>query len=156
MRTTGLSIRLATIDDAADIAALSRDEIERGLPWSWTQERVAAAIRNPDTNVAVAGERGGIAGFGIMVYRDEAAHLSLFCVRASHRRQGVGSDILRWLEDVAVTAGARCIRLECRRDNVAARDFYGEHGYHERAIARGYYQGREDAVQLEKYCVPPS
>jgi ribosomal-protein-alanine N-acetyltransferase len=91
-----------------------------------------------------------------MIYRDEAAHLSLFCVKASHRRQGVGSAILRWLEDVARTAGARCIRLECRRDNAAARDFYGEHGYHERAIARGYYQGREDAVQLEKFLIPPS
>ncbi len=156
MRTTGLSIRLATPDDAADIAALSRDEIERGLPWSWTTDRVASSIRHPETNVAVAGERGALTGFGIMVYRDETAHLSLFCVKASHRRQGVGSAILRWLEDVALTAGARSIRLECRRDNVVARNFYGEHGYHERAIARGYYQGREDAVQLEKYLVPPS
>jgi [ribosomal protein S18]-alanine N-acetyltransferase len=155
VRTTGLSIRLATPDDAADIAALSRDEIERGLPWSWTEGRVADSIRNPDTNVAVAGERGGIAGFGIMIYRDEAAHLSLFCVKASHRRQGVGSAILRWLEDVARTGGVRTIRLECRRDNDAARNFYGEHGYHERAIARGYYQGREDAVQLEKFLIPP-
>ena len=156
MRTTGLSIRLATPDDAADIAAMSRDEIERGLPWSWTRDRVANAIRDPDTNVVVAGERGGIAGFGIMIYRDAAAHLSLFCVKASHRRQGVGSAILHWLEDVARTAGARTIGLECRRDNAGARNFYGEHGYHERAIARGYYQGREDAVRLEKHLVPPS
>jgi ribosomal-protein-alanine N-acetyltransferase len=156
VRTTGLSIRLATPDDAADIAAMSRDEIERGLPWSWTEDRVASSIRHPDTNVAVAGERGGIAGFGIMLYRDEAAHLSLFCVKASLRRQGVGSAILRWLEDVARTAGARTIRLECRRDNDAARNFYGEHGYHERAIARRYYQGREDAVQLEKFLISPS
>jgi ribosomal-protein-alanine N-acetyltransferase len=153
VNTTGLSIRLATPEDAADIAALSRDEIESGLGWSWTPARVADSIRNPDTNVAVAGERGAVAGFGIMSYRDESAHLSLFCVRADHRRQGVGSAILRWLEDVARTAGARTIGLECRRDNAGARDFYGEHGYHEHAIARGYYRGREDAVRLEKWLV---
>jgi ribosomal-protein-alanine N-acetyltransferase len=156
VRTTGLSLRLATPDDAADIAALSRDEIERGLPWSWTEDRVASSIRHPDTNVVVAGERGGIAGFGIMIYRDDAAHLSLFCVKKSHRRAGVGGAILRWLEDVARTAGVRSIRLECRRDNAIARNFYGEHGYHESAIARGYYQGKEDAVRLEKHLVPPS
>lgn len=156
MRTTGLSIRLATLDDAADIAALSRDEIESGLGWSWTPARVAGAIRDRDTNVAVADERGALTGFGIMSYRDETAHLSLFCVKAEHRRHGVGSAILRWLEDVARTAGARTIGLECRRHNVVARNFYGEHGYHEHAIARGYYRGREDAVRLEKWLVPPA
>lgn len=156
MRTTGLSLRLATLEDAAGIAKLSRDEIERGLPWSWTEDRVAASIRHPDTNVVVAGERGSIAGFGIMLYRDEAAHLSLFCVKASNRRQGVGSAILHWLEDVALTAGARRIGLECRRDNAAARNFYGEHGYHEQAIARGYYRGKEDAVRLEKWLLLPT
>jgi ribosomal-protein-alanine N-acetyltransferase len=155
MRTTGLSLRLATLDDALDIAMMSRDEIERGLGWSWTQGRVAHSIQNPDMNVVVAGDAGAIAGFGIMLYRDEAAHLSLFCVRSSHRRQGVGSAILRWLEDVALTAGARTIGVECRRDNDIARNFYGEHGYHEKAIARGYYQGKEDAVRLEKWLVTP-
>jgi len=155
VRTTGLSLRLATLDDAADIAKLSRDEVERGLPWSWTEDRVAASIRHLDINVVVAGDRGAIAGFGIMLYRDDAAHLSLFCVKAANRRQGVGSAILRWLEDVARTAGARRIGLECRRDNAAARNFYGEHGYHEQGIARGYYRGKEDAVRLEKWLIAP-
>ena len=68
----------------------------------------------------------------------------------------VGSAILRWLEDVARTAGARTIGLECRRSHAVARNFYGELGYHEHAIARGYYRGREDAVRLEKWLVPPA
>ena len=153
-------IRLATRADAAEIAAMSRDQIERGLPWSWTAERVAAAIRNRDTNVAVVGEPRAIVAFGIMAYRDETAHLLLFSVLPSHRRHGVGSRLLHWLEAVAVTAGIARIAVECRRDNTAARNFYAEFGYHELAITKGYYRGYsgvlEDAIRLEKWLHDPS
>lgn len=130
---------------------MSRDEIEQGLPWSWTEGRVAAAIRHVDTNVAVMGERGAIIGFGIMAYRDEAAHLLLFSVRKQSRRQGLGTKMLRWLEEVAITAGLQRIVVECRRDNDVARNFYAEAAYHEMAISKGYYRGVEDAVRLEKW-----
>jgi ribosomal-protein-alanine N-acetyltransferase len=148
-------IRLATLADAASIAAMSRDQIERGLPWSWTETRVAGAIRNADTNVAVIGEPGALQGFGIMAYRDDVAHLLLFSVRPEQRRQGLGSALLRWLEDVAITAGVQRIVVECRRDNAAARNFYAERGYHELAIAKGYYRGVEDAIRLEKWLHEP-
>jgi ribosomal-protein-alanine N-acetyltransferase len=144
-------IRLATRADAAAISAMSRDEIEQGLPWSWTESRVLGAIHNRDTNVAVMGEPGALRGFGIMAYRDELAHLLLFSVRPEYRRRGVGSELLRWLEEVAVNAGVQRIVVECRRDNAGARNFYAETGYHELAISKGYYRGVEDAVQLEKW-----
>lgn len=149
----GPAIRLARREDAAQIAAMSRDEVERGLPWRWTKSRVERAIVDPEINVAVAGDPGSLIAFGIMSYRDVTAHLLLFSVRESHRRQGVGSAILRWLEDVARAAGIESIQLECRRGNDAARNFYAEHGYHEQVIAKGYYVGVEDAVRLEKWLV---
>jgi ribosomal-protein-alanine N-acetyltransferase len=145
-----ISVRLATLDDAAGIAAMSREYIEHGLPWSWTEARVELAIRNPDTNVAVVGERGAIAAFGIMSYRDDA-HLLLFAVRRQYQRKGVGSALLRWLEEVARCAGMRHIRVECRRSNDAARNFYSEHGYHECAISPRMYRGLEDGILLEKF-----
>jgi ribosomal-protein-alanine N-acetyltransferase len=145
------AVKLATAADAADIAAMSRDEIEHGLPWSWTEARVLRAIANPDVNVAVLRESRTLVGFGIMSYRDEEAHLLLFSVRKSHRRQGIGKALLDWLEQVARDAGINHILLECRRDNAPARNFYAEYGYHELAITRGYYQGVEDAIRLEKW-----
>ena len=154
------SIRLATRADAAEIAAMSRDQIEQGLPWSWTEGRVGGAIRNRDTNVAVVGETGALVGFGIMAYRDEVAHLLLFSVRPSHRRKGGGTNLLRWLEAVAVTAGIERVVVECRRDSAPARSFYAESGYHELAITKGYYRGYsgvvEDAIRLEKWLHDPS
>ena len=151
---TDTSVTLATSSDAAAIAAMSRDLIESGLGWSWTQARVRRVLQDPDTNVAVLRDSEGhdhqIVAFGIMSYRDEAAHLLLFAVRESHRRKRLGSLVLRWLEEVARTAGLARIQVECRLDNPAARNFYGEHGYHELAITKGYYGGIQAAVRLEK------
>jgi ribosomal-protein-alanine N-acetyltransferase len=149
-----VAVRLATLTDAAEIAAMSREYIEHGLPWSWTEDRVARAIRDADTNVVVVGERGTIAAFGIMFYANDDAHLLLFAVRRANQRRGVGSAVLRWLEEAARTAGARRIRVECRRDNAPARNFYIEHAYHERDIAKGMYRGLKDGIHLEKWFRP--
>ena len=150
-----LAVRLAVPADAAAIAMLSRDHIEQGLPWRWRPERIVRAIRDRDTNVVVVGEPGAIVAFGIMSYNDDDAHLLLFAVQHSSRRRGIGSALLKWLEEVAGSAGARRIRLEARRDNPAARHFYSEHGYHERALVHSMYCGIADGVLLEKWLRDP-
>lgn len=146
-----VTVRLATIHDATDIAAMSRDYIESGLPWRWRFERVAHAINDPETNVAVVGPEDAIAAFGIMSYIDDDAHLLLFAVRRAKQRQGIGSALLCWLESVACSAGVRRIRVEARRDNLAARSFYNEHGYHETVLAEAMYSGIVDGVRLVKW-----
>jgi ribosomal-protein-alanine N-acetyltransferase len=154
VKTADVAVRLARAADAVDIAAMSRDYIEDGLPWTWTAGRVEAAIREADINVVVAGERRAISAFGIMSYPDDDAHLLLFAVRQNQRRRGVGSAILRWLEKAADTAGAKRIRVECRRDNVGARNFYCEHGYQELSITTKFYRGLKDGIHLVKWLRP--
>lgn len=160
MKTADASVRVATVGDAAEIATMSRDYIEDGLPWTWTEGRVAAAVTDPETNVVVVGDRGIIIAFGIMSYPNDDAHLLLFAVRGTHRRRGVGSAILHWLEQAARTAGAKRIRVECRRDNTAARNFYCEHAYTELRITPKYYRGLKDGIHLVKWFAaggePPS
>lgn len=146
-----IAIRLAVAADAPGIASMSRDLIEYGLRWGWRYERVARAISASETNVAVAGPKGKPIAFGIMNYRDDDAHLVLFAVQAARQRQGIGSALLIWLEAVARAAGAQRIRVEARTENVAARSFYNEHGYHERALSKAMYSSRVDGVSLEKW-----
>jgi ribosomal protein S18 acetylase RimI-like enzyme len=144
-------IRLATRDDGRAIAALSRTEIEHGLPWRWTPPRVQRAVADPRTNVCVARHGdGSLLGFGIMVYADDTAHLSLLAVNPSARRRGVGSALLLWLEQVAGVAGLERVQLEARRSNAAALAFYGRHGYQQTGTVAGMYLGVEDGVRLEK------
>jgi len=146
-----LTIRLATPDDAFAIAALSRAEIEHGLPWTWRETRVRHAIADPDTNVIVVGPPGAVSAFGLMYYADDDAHLLLFAVHRSRQRQGIGSALLQWLEDAARAAGASRVRVEARMDNEAARSFYNERGYHEGEIVRRMYSDRLDGVRLVKW-----
>ena len=148
---TDVAVRLARLADAAEIATMSRDYIERGLPWTWTEARVAHAIRDPETNVVVVRESGALLGFGIMFYASDDAHLLLFAVRRAHQRRGVGSAILRWLEDVARDRGREAHPRRCLRENSAARNFYCEHGYHELDITQKFYRGLKDGVHLEKW-----
>jgi [ribosomal protein S18]-alanine N-acetyltransferase len=152
--TTDPTIRLAEPGDAADIAAMSRELIETGLPWGWRPARVLQAIRNPAMNVAVVRQDTALVAFGIMEYLETDAYLVLLAVGPSHQRRGLGSALVQWLEASAAVAGAERIRVETRRDNVPARSFYNELGYHETGIRRGRYSDAVDGIQLEKWLRP--
>jgi ribosomal-protein-alanine N-acetyltransferase len=149
-----LRIQLAERSHARAIAELSRTAIEHGLRWSWRAERISAAMAASDTNVAVAYERGRFAGFGIMQYEPALAHLVLFAVRPTHRRRGIGSALLRWLEEVAMVAGVAWVRIEAREENAAALAFYARHGYQRKADAPRLYGGQVDGVLLHKALRP--
>lgn len=145
------SIAFATGSDARAIAELSRDHIEHGLGWSWTESRVADSMRDPATNVVVMRERRALLGFGVMHYGDRSAHLALLGVQPQVRRRGLGSALFAWLEKSAVTAGVGIIKVEARVDNPAAIAFYGKLGFRAVANHAGYYRGLIDAVCLEKF-----
>lgn len=148
MISSELSLRLARPADATTIANLSRELIEYGLRWRWTPMRIAASIRDSDVNVLVACIRANIAGFAIMRYRDDDAHLDLLAVAPPYRRAGVGRQLLEWLEKCAVVAGIFSVALEVRAANEGAQRFYQRMGYRILVHLPGYYQGVEAALRM--------
>jgi ribosomal-protein-alanine N-acetyltransferase len=147
---TDYEIELAAPKDAFRIAALSRDEIEYGLPWNWRPRRVAKAIADKATNAVVARHGDSLAGFAIMQYGDDEAHVVLFAVHPAHRRKGVGTALLSWLEATARTAGIESIWLEARERNIEAIAFYRKHGFTQLNLQKAYYLGVENAVRMAK------
>lgn len=148
------TVELAADDAVAQIARMSRDHIEQGLAWGWTDDRVRAALGDADTNVAVVRSGPRVQAFGIMRYRERHAHLLLLAVRPAERRKGLATAIVTWLESVAMAAGSEHIVVECRRSNADARCLYLDLGYHERRIASRMYGDREDGILLEKWLRP--
>jgi ribosomal protein S18 acetylase RimI-like enzyme len=148
MKSFELSLQLARPADANTIGKLSRDLIENGLQWRWTPRRVAASIRAPDVNVLVARVQENIAGFAIMRYGDDDAHLDLLAVAPPYRRAGVGRQLLEWLEKCAVVAGIFSVALEVRAANEGAQLFYKRMGYRTLLQLPGYYQGIEAALRM--------
>ena len=148
--STTTTIRIATRADASAISEMSRDLIEHGLGWSWTRERVLRSLRHPDTNAVIALRGQDRAGFAIMKYGDEEAHLLLLAVHPGHARHGVGSSLVEWLEASARIAGIARVILEARRSNSAAHAFYLALGYAQTQVLPGYYGGREASVRMGK------
>ncbi len=140
-------LRPARMTDAIEIADMSRHFIEAGLGWSWIPSRVACCIRGRNTVVVVAQINGSVAGFAIMSFAVETAHLQLLAVRPRFRRRGVGRRLLAWLEETALTAGTPLISLELRAGNRAALSFYQRLGYRRTGRVHGYY-GKEAAERM--------
>ena len=145
---TQVRLGLAHADDAATIAAMSRQLIEHGLAWSWNEERVARCLRNRDCVVLAARDRRRVIGFAIMEFYAIHAHLNLLAVQPGFRRQGVGRQLLEWLEASARTAGIFTVNLELRSTNDGARAFYEKLGFRSAGRKAAYYDGREDAVRM--------
>jgi ribosomal-protein-alanine N-acetyltransferase len=143
-------IGLAARGDARRIAMMSRDLVEQGLGWRWTEPRILRVMRDPAINVVVARDKGDIAGFAVMQYKEDEAHLLLLAVDPLCRRRRFGRDLMAWLENTALTAGIGCIYLEARSRNVGARAFYAGLGYLEVKAVRHLYSNEEDGVRLAR------
>ena len=148
MTISELTLRLARPAEAPTLANLSRDLIEYGLRWRWTAVRIAGSICAPDVNVLVACVHGNIAGFAIMRYGDDDAHLDLLAVAPQYRRLSIGRQLLEWLEKCAVVAGILTVALEVRAENEGAQLFYKRMGYRTLVHLPGYYQGVEAALRM--------
>lgn len=144
------SFEPARLADAAHLAYLSQEYVETGLKPAWTSSRISWHIRHPDSIVLIAREPGAIAGFAIMRYSDDVAHLNLLAVDPAHRRRGVARRLMAWLEETAVTAGTFIVGLELRATNDAAYAFYASLGYRELGRVPGYYQGVEPAIRMAR------
>ena len=145
-----IKLGLATASDAFQIATISRDLVETGLGWSWTPSRVIRNIRCPDTTVLVAEVGQQVAGFAIMYFGEEEAHLNLLAVRQTHQRAGLGRRLIEWLEMSALVAGISVVYLEVRANNRGAQTFYEKLGYRKIAHVPGYYSGRESALYMAR------
>jgi ribosomal protein S18 acetylase RimI-like enzyme len=143
-----IELAFACPGDAQAIARLSRDLIEAGLGWAYRPSRIAALIAEPETVTLVARARTCAAGFSILRFGDERAHLILLAVEPAHQRRGVARGMLGWLVESALVAGMTSLHVELRAANVPALSFYRAMGFSETFRVPGYYRGRETAVRM--------
>ena len=146
-----VTLRLARAPEAPAMALMSRELIETGLGWRYTPLRMAMLMRDANTVALVATEAtaaASIAGFAVMQFGDERAHLMLLCVQAAQQRRGIGRRLLAWLTLSAQVAGIAKIQLELRADNHQALAFYRQQGYGEDGLIECYYGGTVAARRM--------
>lgn len=97
---------------------------------------------------------GKLAGFCILMFAPDVAHLLVIAVARDLHRQGLGSVLLDWCEQQARERGLEGLLLEVRPSNTSAIGFYRRHGYLQIGLRRAYYPaekgGREDALVMQK------
>ncbi len=91
---------------------------------------------------------GKVVGYGVVDRWSDHNHLVSIAVRSSMRRKGIGKRLLDALEE-GLSPG-KALRLEVRKSNVAAIEFYLKEGFGTVGVAEGYYGDGEDALLLEK------
>lgn len=64
-------------------------------------------------------------------YRGRDAFVDEIYIRASHRRQGIGTQAFAFLEQVCRECGVRALHLEVEHRNVAAQQFYRSIGFYD-------------------------
>ena len=150
MAADAIQIRLARAQDAPGIARMSRDLIETGLGWTYDAPRIAHLIGDADTSTPVAIDARGLAGFAVMHFGDERAHLVLLAVHPRRQRQGIARRLVGWLLASAGTAGIAELSLELRAGNAGARAFYRTMGFADAGLLPGYYRHSEAALRMRR------
>jgi ribosomal-protein-alanine N-acetyltransferase len=143
-----LPLEFANRGDAAAIAAMSRDLIEAGLGWEYREDRIARLIADPEAAAVVARAGTRIAGFAVMSFGAERAHLVLLAVRPAYQRRGLGACMVAWQVESASVAGMISIHVEMRASNGAARALYESCGFAESLRVPRYYRGKETAIRM--------
>ncbi len=147
-------IEFARFSDVAEVSQISRDEVENGLGWDYTPRKLSQLIKSKSKNVVVARIDGQLIGFGIMTYRKDQANLDLLAVKVSFRRRNIGTQIVLWLERVAVTSGMFNIFVQVREKNLGALIFYENLGFQKLDEIAGFYKGIENCVVMAKLLRP--
>lgn len=110
----------------------------------------AASVQSPRARFVVAYLDGRPVGCGALRPLELPGHAGVCEIKRMYARaagQGVGTAVLRHLEELARAIGYGEAWLETRRVNTAAVAFYLRHGYRERGNY-GVYVGRPEAVCL--------
>jgi ribosomal-protein-alanine N-acetyltransferase len=86
----------------------------------------------------------GMVGFWLMF---DEVHIITIAVRQSHRRRGIGEQLLISAIDLAVQLQAQVVTLEVRPSNTSAHALYEKYGFRQEGIRRRYYSdNNEDAL----------
>ena len=146
--------RLYMPEDFDTLYAIERLCFQPPLRFSHGYLEKVTQARNGATWVAES-DAGNLAGFAVLEWKREredgvVAYVVTIDVLQEHRRQGVGSELLRRMEESAQASGAWCIWLHVDARNEAARKLYCKHGYDKAGAAKNFYgPGRVAEILLK-------
>ncbi|HIJ97424.1 MAG TPA: ribosomal protein S18-alanine N-acetyltransferase [Desulfuromonadales bacterium] len=134
---------------ARDLDAVLAIE-QASYPAPWRREHFQHEIDTPHSFPFVAESDGIVVGYvGLMSLFEEAQILNI-AVLPELRGRGIARQLMDYSEVVAREKGAELLALEVRASNIAALTLYEQFGFVRTGLRKKYYEGRDDAVLMEK------
>jgi [ribosomal protein S18]-alanine N-acetyltransferase len=126
-------------------------EIEQAaFEFPWSEDDFIRCLRQRNCIGMVADHDEQVAGFMIYELHKTRLHILNFAVAASHRRQGIGTQMIEKLSAKLSTQRRSRILLEVRETNLSAQIFFRSHGFRAVSVLRDFYEDTtEDAYLMQ-------
>lgn len=129
-----ITVRPATLDDAAAICTLNAHDLGYNFPLSDATDALARAIDSPREDVVVGVSAGEIVGYRHaevyrLLYAPRMANVLGIAVRSDSQRQGIGAAMMAAIEKWAREEGCQAIRLTTGETREGAHNFYSRIGF---------------------------
>lgn len=148
LQDTDLRLAPMTAADVDEVWALECSV----FPYPWSRGNFADAVASGYDCWTVRDADGELAGYYLLMYALDEAHLLDVAVAGKRQRQGLGRRLLYQIGARALGQGMESILLEVRPSNERALEVYRRHGYVQIGRRKGYYPagqaGREDAIVM--------
>jgi ribosomal protein S18 acetylase RimI-like enzyme len=160
MKQSSLVIRTARAQDLKVLLDIVRENLKYDVEFA---RRYYKLFFNDfdemteDDEVYVAlidGKAVGVIGYARdYLSTDFSYWLGWFAVRRAHRRQKVGSKLLRRVEKDLKAMGKRKVFVSAEDSDSGAKSFYTRHGFRTEGVVRDYYSKGENELIMSKALV---
>lgn len=142
----GIKIRPMTSEDVEQVLHIE----QASFPLPWTRAHFESELEARHSFPFVAVSDGIVAGYVCMMSLFEEAQILDIAVDPQQRGRGIARMLLDHAIAVAREKEAELLALEVRASNVAAISLYERCGFDRTGLRQKYYEGRDDAVLMEK------
>jgi ribosomal-protein-alanine N-acetyltransferase len=137
------------VDDVDEVHALER----RVFPHPWSRANFMDSLSSGyDAWVLREPGEGALAGYFLVMYAVDEAHLLDVAVSGERQGSGLGRFLLDRIATRSRAMGMTSVLLEVRPSNERALQVYGRYGYTQIGRRKGYYPAhegqREDAIVM--------
>lgn len=145
-----ITIESATLQHLHQLYEIEKESFEKE---AFSKQQIAHLLTNRNSIGLIAKENDQIVGFVIgMIYVERnslTGHILTIDVSPTCRRKGIGSKLLREIEEIFKKNKVQACRLEVRENNVAALNLYQKFGYKKIGRLKNFY-GDADGIYLRK------
>ena len=134
-----------TIEDGAAVAEMEHQSFSD----AWSEKAVLETLRQPTALCLVEEKAGRRVGYLLAYQAADEIEIARVAVVEEVKRQGVGTALMKKLQEEGTQRKAGKILLDVREKNYTAQAFYEKTGFKKDGVRKSFYtEPEEDAVLM--------